>query len=452
MYPEVDELHTGNDGEVASLIGTPGLSLLATIGNGPIRGSWFTTTGAFYVVSGNTVYSVTSAWVATSVGTIATTTGPVGMADNGIQLVIVDGPNGYYLTLKGGGSLVQIININWQGSNTVTYQDGYFIFTIPNSNETYLSDLNDITFTAPAVSGRNGYPDNIVATVSSNRNLWLFGDETTEVWYNSGDNLVPFQYIQGTFTQIGCAAQFSAIKMANTVFWLGKDETGTGMVYMASGFAAIRISTHAVELAIQGYSTISDAIAFSYQENGHQFYVLTFPTASATWCFDTQTQLWHERGYTDQGVLERIRANCYSAAFGIHVVGDYANGNIYQMSSSVYSDNGNPITRLRTAPHITQDDLRIFYSAFQLDMEAGTGLDGTGQGINPQAILQWSNDGGHSWSNELWVSIGAIGATRARAIWRRLGQARNRVFKLTITDPVKVVLMGAELQMNVGAS
>jgi hypothetical protein len=456
MYPELNELGTGKDAEVGSLIGTPGLSLLASIGAGPHRGSWFTSTGVLYVVSGNTVYNVTSSWVATSVGTLQTSTGQVSMADNGYLngygvLVIVDGPNGYYVNLT-TNILTQITDLQWLGSNLVSYQDGYFIFCAPNSNEFYLSDLNAITFTAPANATKDGYPDNVVSFLSSNRYLWLFGDQTTEIWYNSGNNLTPFEYIQGSFIQYGCAATFGSTKMANTVFWLGKDQTGNGIVFIANGQSPSRISTHAVELAFQSYSTISDAIAWSYQENGHLFFVLTFPTANATWVYDTTSSLWHERASLSSGSLQRHRANTYTFAYNTHVVGDYVNGNLYSLTSNAYSDNGAPIVRQRVTPHLSKDMVNIFFQSFQLDIESGTGLDGIAQGTTPQVVLQWSNDGGHSWSNEIWTSFGKIGATRQRAIFRRLGHSRNRVFKVTITDPVKVVMMGAELHLEQGVA
>lgn len=451
LYPEFDEFQTGKDHEVAALIGTPGLALLAAIGSGPIRGSWFSSKGILYIVSGNTLYSVSSSWVATSIGTLQTNSGSVGMSDNGFNLVVVDGLNGYYVTF-GTPGLTQITDPNWLGSNTVTYQDGYFIFCAPNSAEFYLSDLLAITFTAPANSTKEGFPDNIVAVISSNRNLWLLGDQTTEVWFDSGDNLNPFQYIAGTLQQIGCVSPFAVTKMSNTIFWLGKDQTGNGVAYLANGYTPQRISTSAVELALANYSTISDAIAFSYQESGHQFFILTFPTANATWCYDALTGMWHERAYNNNGTLQRHRANCYTFAYNNHVVGDYGNGNIYSLSPTTYSDNGNPITRQRVTPHIAKDMNRIFYRSLQLDIESGTGLDGVGQGTNPQGILQWSNDGGHTWSNEHWSQLCPIGATTERVIWRKLGASRNRVFKVTITDPIKVVIMGAEIELEVAAS
>ncbi len=308
-----------------------------------------------------------------------------------------------------------------------------------------------MTFGAPALTQKNGFTDNIVSQLCSNRNLWLLGDQTSEVWFDSGNNLNPFQYIQGSLSHVGCAAVLSSVKMANTVFWLGKDQYGTGIVYMANGYTPQRISTQAVELAIQSYSTISDAIAYSYQENGHQFYVLTFPTGNATWVYDLASSLWHERAYSTQGILGRHLSNCYVFAFNTHIVGDYSSGNLYQMSSSIYSDNGNALIRQRITPHLSKDMNRVFVSAIQLDFETNIGLS-SGQGSQPLAMLSWSNDGGHTWSNEHTAPLCAIGNNSDRAIWRRLGQSRNRVFKFSISDPVKVVLIGAEIELQAGSS
>jgi hypothetical protein len=530
LYPEIDEMKTGKENEVASLVGTPGLSLLATIGSGPIRGAYFTSTGVLYVASGLNLYSVDKNWASTLVGALRNTSGPVAMCDNGYQLVIVDGANGYYLTLgqsvytfvitpgrtaslgavytnntqsftslvaltagattfqasgpalpgtplnsgslslaSGTGSgpiifssftvqrnglLTQITDPNFLGANDVTYQDGYFIFNKPSSKQFYISDLNAITFATTIISSKSGEPDNIVALQSVNRNLWLFGDRTTEVWFDSGDITNPFQYISGSLSQYGCAATFSITKMNNSMFWLGKDSTGKGIVFAAGGnYAPQRISTSSVEIAIQSYSIISDAIAWAYQENGHNFYVLTFPTGNATWVYDMSTGMWHERAsLSAQGTFQRNIANCYAFAYETHVVGDYANGNLYNQNLSNYSENGAALVRQRVSPHISQDMHRIFYASLQLDIETGLGLDGSSQGKDPQAMLEWSNDGGHTWSNQFWTSVGKIGATKGRAIWRRLGHSRNRVFRFSISDPVKVVIMGAEVELMEGAS
>lgn len=465
LFPELNEIGTGKDREVAWLAPTPGLRLLQTVGAGPIRGSWTASNGSFFVVSGNTLYQMSSAWVATSLGTLNTTAGRVSIADNGLQLVVVDGGSNCYVwdfTLL-TFTLVPFpaFGVFPAGASQVVYQDEYFIFIVPNSQLFFISGLKEVTFNALDFSSSEANPDNLIALLSDHKNLWLFNGNTTEVFFNSGASTVvdgslqalfPFTPISGAFVENGLAAAFSVAKMNNTVFWLGADDKGNGMVFEASGYQPIRISTSAVERAIQSYGDISGATAFAYQDGGHSFYVLNFTAANATWVFDVTTKMWHERAFTFEGALQRHLAETHSFAFGIHVVGDYQSGNIYQLTSDVYTDNGAAITRQRVTPHISTDMVRQFFSNFQLDIEGGTGIDGVGQGVDPQAMLQFSDDGGHSWSNEKWTSIGKIGHTKGRAVWRRLGHSRNRVFKVTITDPVKVAMIGAELNFAPGES
>lgn len=447
LYPELDEIGTGKEKEVAALVPTPGLGLLANIGAGPIRCSYRATNGILYIVSKDKLYSVNSAWSSTLLGSLSTTSGQVSISDNGLQLILVDGPYGYFYDFT-TLAYNQITDPAFPGATQVTFQDGYFIFIKPNSGQFFISGLNAVTFDALDIASSEGSPDNIVATVSDHRDLWMFNEQTVEVFYDSGAALFPFERVQGAYIEVGCAAAFSVAKMNNTVIWLGKDERGTGIVYMAAGYQPTRISTHAVEQAIQKYGDISDAVAYTYQENGHYFYVLNFTNANTSWVFDSSTKLWHERIYYNQGAPERHRANSHAFAYSTHVVGDYQNGNLYQLSTDFKDDNGNALIRKRAAPHITDGLTRLSHHSFQLDIETGTGLDGIGQGTDPQAMLRWSDDGGHTWSNEKWVSIGKIGQTKARAIWRRLGMSRDRVYEVSVSDPVKVTFIGAELNIE----
>ena len=452
LYPERDEIGTGKEQEVAALLTTPGLNTLLTLATSPVRGLYTATTGDLYAVAWNKVYKISSSWVATQIGTITSTTGHVSMADNTFDLVIVDGTAAGYHWTFASNTFAAITDPAFYGADMVTFQDNYFIFNKPGTGQFYISGLNAVTFSGLDFSTADGFPDNIIGLISNHRDLWLFNSQTIEVWFDSGGSGFPFQRIQGAFIEQGCGAKHSIAKNDNTVFWLGGNDKGLGIVYMAKGYQPQRISTHAVETAIQSYSNISNAVAYCYQAEGHSFYVLNFPSANTTWVFDSTTGMWHERVYTNQGQFERHRADNHAFAYGKHVVGDYQNGKVYELSTTVYSDDGSEITRQRVAPHLTGELDRVFYQKFQLDIETGVGLDGITQGTDPQVMLTFSDDGGHSWSNEKWVSFGKIGNRRMRSIWRRLGASRDRVFRVTITDPVKVVLMGAEIDVERAAS
>jgi len=283
--------------------------------------------------------------------------------------------------------------------------------------------------------------------------IWLFGSNSVEVWYDAGATPFPMARIQGAFLEVGCAAAYSVAKLDNSVFWLGADARGRGIVYRANGYTPTRISTNAVEYAIQNYSNISDAIGYTYQQDGHPFYVLIFPSAQATWVFDVSTNLWHERAGFDNGQFTRHRSNCQMAFNNKIVVGDYDNGNIYAFDLTNYADNGAIQKWLRSwrALPTGQNNLkRTAHHSLQLDAETGVGIN-NGQGSDPQVMLRWSDDGGHTWSNEHWKSMGAIGGYGYRTIWRRLGMTdkiRDRVYEVSGTDPVKIAIMGAELYIT----
>jgi hypothetical protein len=241
--------------------------------------------------------------------------------------------------------------------------------------------------------------------------------------------------------------------MDNSVFWLGADARGRGIVYRTNGYKGQRISTHAVEWQIQQYTDISDALAYTYQQDGHTFYVLIFPTANTTWVYDAATQAWHERAGWDNGEFTRHRSNCQVVYNNEIIVGDYENGNLYAFDLTDYSDNGDIQKWLRTwraLPTGTNNLKRTSQHTLQIDCEAGVGIN-DGQGSNPQMMLRWSDDGGHTWSNEHWMSMGKIGEYYNRAFARRMGMTlklRDRVYELSGTDPVKIAIMGAQLNVT----
>lgn len=453
LYPEMNDLGTGKEREVASLVGTPGLRRLLTLAESPVRGVHTASNGEVYAVGGTKLYSISSAWVATEIGTLNSSTGFVSMEDNGTHVVIVDGADGYSWNMT-TDTFAEITDVDFLGADLITFQDGYFIVNKPDSGQFYISGINDITFDPLDISTAEASPDDIVGVISAHQNLYLLGTQSTEVFYNSGNAAFPFERIQGAIMEVGCAAAFSIAKVNGAVYWVGQDSGGFGIVYRAEGYRAERVSNPAVESVIRsvGIENISTARAWTYQKGGHYFYCLNLPDIDSTWVYDASTNLWHERTYLNLWGLERHRADCHTVAHGENIVGDYENGKIYALDDATYTDDSSAIVRMRTAPHISKELRFAFHSRFQLDMEAGVGLTGSGQGIDPQAVLEWSDDGGHTWSNEHWAPIGAIGNYGTRVIWRRLGRSRDRVYRVTISDPVKVVLIGADLMIEEGAA
>lgn len=437
--------------EPAFLQRAPGLRLLATVGTGPIRGEW--TFGQYgYVVSGEHLYRIDTDWSSVLLGTVSGS-GPVSMADNGTQLFIAcNGPS--YIYNAQTNTFASINDPDFPGAVTVGYLDGYFVFNQPNSQKVWVTALLEgSSVDALDFASAEGSPDGLVGLIIDHREAWLFGTNSVEVWYDAGNADFPLQRIQGAFNEIGCAAPYSIAKMDNGLFWLGSDARGRGIVYRANGYTGQRISTHAVEWQIQQYGSLSDAIGYTYQQDGHSFYVLIFPSANTTWVYDVSTGVWHERAGWVNGAFTRHRSNCQMSFNDEIVVGDFENGNIYAFDLDDYSDNGSIQKWLRSwrALPTGQNNLkRTAHHSLQLDLETGVGLT-IGQGSDPQVMLRWSDDGGHTWSNEHWISVGKVGEFYRRAIWRRLGMTlklRDRVYEVSMTDPVKTAIMGAELIMT----
>jgi hypothetical protein len=437
--------------EPAFLMRAPGLRLLAAVGLGPIRGLW-SYGGYGYAVSGNSLYKIDSNYTSTLLGTVIGT-GPVSMSDNGTQLfVAANGPS--YIYNAATNVFQQITDPDFPGAVTVGFLDGYFVFNEPNSQKVWVTSLLDGLSVDPLdFASAEGSPDGLVSLIVDHREAWLFGTNSVEVWYDAGNVAFPLQRIQGAFNEIGCVAPYSVAKLDNSIFWLGADARGRGIVYRANGYTGVRVSTHAIEWQIQQYGNLSDAIGYTYQQDGHSFYVLIFPTANTTWVYDAATQAWHERAGWSNGSFTRHRSNCQMAFNSEVIVGDFENGNIYAFDLDDYSDNGQIQKWLRSwrALPTGQNNLkRTAHHSLQLDVESGVGLN-VGQGSDPEVMLRWSDDGGHTWSNYHTAKIGKIGEYYRRVFWRRLGMTlklRDRVYELSMTDPVKTAIMGAELLLS----
>jgi len=447
------ETGTPTSKSVVMLLGTPGKRLWSTLSGSRVRGLIKINDGVAVAVVGYNVYKLDALANGTLIGTIDSQTTPVGMASNGTVVMLVTGPNGFIVDTA-ANTVTQITDPDFVGADTVQFIDGYFVFNKTGTGQFQITQLYGTDIDGLDFATAEGAPDILLSLLVDHREIWLFGETSTEVFFNSGNVDFPFERINGAFIEQGCAAKFSPAKMDNTVYWLTADERGQGTVQRAQGYSPQRVSTHALEYALGQMPRIDDAVSYTYQQEGHSFYVLNFPTAQKTWVYDAATNLWHERAWRDPstGTLKQDRAICQMAFAGETIVGDWETGNLYVLDLDYFTDNGDLISRVRSCPHTSDQSYRYqFFDSLQVDMQTGVGLS-SGQGSDPQAMLQWSTDGGYSWSNELWASIGKIGERRSRVKWRRLGRSRDRVFRVVITDPIRVAIVGASVQVRTGTS
>lgn len=457
FYIEIDETGGGKGGEPAVLISTPGLKNLQTIGVGPIRAVYtLSNQEVSIVVSGNEVYQISGS-VSTPVliaGNLTTSTGPVSVADNGIQCLLVDGVNGYYFDI-GSFTLNTVVDPNFYPSATVTFQDGYFILNQTGTTNFFISDLYSVDFLPLNQAAKAGNSDILIAVISNNRQLVLLGANTTEMWWNAGaSGSTPFRRQDGRFSQIGCAAAQSVAKLGETIFWLGSNQQGGGVVYMLENAIPVRVSTHAVEFAIQNAGYLAGARGYAYQQEGHYFYVLNIPNSNTTWVYDMSNRQWCERQSTANGVTGRHFGDTHCVLNDVHIVGDYRNGNIYTYDLDTYTDDGNMVLRIRQSPYVSESLNRMFFKLFEVDFQFGVGLVNNGvnptNAVNPRVTLETSKDGGSTWSNPMFAQLGRIGQWQTRARWARLGSSRDRIFRVTVSDPVKVHMLSAMVDVEIG--
>ena len=345
----------------------------------------------------------------------------------------------------------------FSGATVVDIVDNYFVYNRPNTQQWAASNLlSPITYSLSYASKFTG-PDNLVSLVCDHGQVYLLGEKTSEVWADVGTFPFAFQRIPGSSSEHGISAPFSVARVGNSFAYLAKNNRGQAEIVMMNGYFPQRISTHAVENTLLD-QYISDAVAYTYQLEGHETYVISFPSLDLTWAYDIATGLWHKWLWVDNlNVYHRHRSNCSAFFQGIVLVGDWQNGQIYQLDPTNYTDNGDIIRRLRRAPHLVSDLQRQYFDEFQIQFQPGIGLTGITTPVNsevvgadPQAMLRWSNDGGSTWSNEHWATIGKIGKYQNRIIWRRLGWSRDRIFEVVVTDPIKAVIVSANLKATEG--
>ncbi len=459
-YPEVDPTKKDDnpftpDGRgVIALYPCPGTATRAELKVGEVRGLGVIPGAQMMIaVSNDTLYMLDKSFNKVAVGTLNTSIGQVSITNNGVAAYITDGPYRYSYTW-GTGTFTVHTDGPFTGGQTCGIVDNFIFYNRPNSNQFGCTNVGDVTSNPLNLGSKIGGPDFIVAMIADHRQILLLGETESERWINVGTFPFPFAVIPGAAMQHGCQAVYSIARLGEGVAFLAMDDRGRATVVMwgAAVSSPARISTFAIEQAIQGYSRTDDAVGYSYAQSGHEFYVLTFPTADATWVFDVSTGLWHQRAWRDaNNVYHRHRSNCAVSFNNETIVGDFENGKLYALSTTDYTDDGDPLPCVRRCPHLTNDLKRTFHHDLQIQFQPGIGLQ-TGQGSDPECILKFSDDGGFTWGNDHILKLGKAGKFKNRAIKRRLGEARDRVYEVTVTDPVYRVVVSANLNATVGAN
>jgi hypothetical protein len=383
-------------------------------------------------------------WSPRLAGYIDNGTGPVSIADDGTRAVLVTGAQGYTVDLA-TDAVAPILDEAFLGSDFVYYSKTVFIFNRPGTRQFYITTGEGVALDALDFATATSNAEPIVRHIINHEELLIFKRTTAEIWRAVAGGDFLFMRDTNAAVEKGCDAPHSVAALDNTVYWLGGDADGGGIVWRLNGYTPERVSHDGLEYAVQNYPDTSDAWAYSYQQEGHTFYVLNFPSAGATWCYDVATRLWHERAYRDprHGRFTRHRGACHMAYGGEHVVGDWEDGRLYALDLDYYTDDGDPLVALRSSPHLSGvggNEMR--YNRIRIDVEAGVGQV-SGAGADPVLMLRWSNDGGRTWSRHKNLKLGKLGEFRRRAQLDRLGQARDRVFEISISDPVKRVILGA---------
>lgn len=437
---------------------TPGLRRLISVAEGPIRGIWSEDDRCFFV-AGPVLYELTfveGVLATVNRGNLAVDSSPATICSNGVgaQLFVTSGGHGYILDL-GTNVLTEVLDGVTAVATMGAFSDGFFLALDATNSLLRLSALfQGLSWDASRIATRTAGSDKWQAMGIAHRLVWLFGGDSTEVWYNAGTPNFEFAPIPDAYQSHGIGAGFSIAQLdEDSLIWVSKSKNASPRVFMANGLSPQRISTHALELALDTYDKagqLSSARVFAHEHQGHPFYVINVPLADATWMYDASTQLWTEWLGWDptNGAYTAHRAACHTRAFGFSLVGDRATGVLYDLADDAYDDDGATIRRLRRCPHFNKEKKNLFYSEFEIDCQPGVGSPDTV--AHPQIMMRFSDDGGFTWAPERWSSAGRVGHYLHRAEWNMLGSSRDRVFEIAVSDAVPWALVDAYLEVQVG--
>lgn len=425
------------------MFAAPGLKALVDTGASGKSVRKFREMGDYlYVLAGNRFGRIDRNWNYTFIGSVSNSSGPSYMEMNGYQVAVCDSQHMFVYNAN-TGVYAQVTDPDFPGASSLTYQDGYGVFINPNTEQFYLTALYDFTsIDALDYASAEGWPDILTAVLMSYRELWLVGPETTEIWQNTGASPFPFERSRGSgFMFHGTNAPATVKRFNNGVIFLNQ----FNQVIFFQGYQPQMVSTEKMVREIDTYGDLSNTVGFIYAMGGHEFYGMTFPEAKVTWFFDAKTQVWHKR----QSLVEELwptrwlgHTTYYKPWNGKVIVGGRDNGIVYEMSRDYLDDDGTEVIRTLYSQEIRNGGKPLNFGGMRILFNHGTAE----LGVNPKAMLSWSDDGGRTWGNEIWVEVGKVGEYAKQAQWLRLGQAKEqRIFKLSVSDTANWDILAVEM-------
>ncbi len=443
------------------LVGTPATDLFTDATSttvGITRGLHYSSKSVLYAVFGELLVRITSLGGWLVMGNIGSplSTDSVSMADNGEYLIVVDGQKMWSLKLDTEVfDEVDLTNCDIENPTQVVWLNNRMVAIGDNANTYFWSNNGDpLTWTGLDFNSANSSADTIISIEKRQNELWLFGKQSYEVHAITRDADLPFSYRGGSASEIGCGAVSSVAQINESLFWFGSNRAGSGQVFMStSGYSAQRISTLAIENEISKIQnddnmTTEDIKGFTYSQAGHTFYVMTFKSGNLTYVYDTTTNQWHRRTTRNatKNVLDKWEPTFAVFAYDQVICGSDSSARLFVLDLEKYEEyDGRPIVRKRVGPIYWSSLQEAIFDSFVLDLETGVGLS-TGQGEDPLCMIRLSHDGGYTWGNQFTRSIGKLGEYGAVVRLNGLGSSRKLAIEVSISDPVKVVMLNADLE------
>lgn len=432
-------------------LGTPGINELTNTGIvRQINRGMHVKNDIAYAVNGSLLYRIDRTTVdgvdsfgTTALGTI-TGTGFVDMADNGTQLIIlVPGGDAFIYNEDDGTPFQQITDGDFTASGnplTVEFMDGYFLLTTDQKKVIASAINNGLSYNALDFASAESDPDRISGQVIHQNQQFIFGTQTTEVKNNQGaPSGYPLTTVKGYVFDKGTKSPFSIVKTSGSFMMIGAGVNESPAIWQFTGSGYAKVSTTAIDNILQRATDtqIAEAFAYSYAQKGAFFIAFNF--AGRAFFYDEITKLWHERTSIDNELVIPYRVNSLITAYGRVIVADSIDGRIGELDVDLYREYGENIRRIITTANFWNLTGPIRVASVEATIESGVG---NSDEPDPQIGISFSDNGGKSFSYERRVSMGKIGEYTKRQIWYKQGRAnRMRMWKITMSDPVKFVLI-----------